>query len=252
MSARQVGKMFVARTFIGLAVSFLFTMGCANSVSHIQESNAKDLAAAKSSVVPISRSPYTMAPGDLLNIRFTYHSEQDPKGQIPIRPDGTITLEALGSIQASGLTPEQLATIIAEKSSSRLKDPEVIVTIAQFAQKKIFVGGQVRNPGITAFQDGMTPLQAIFGQGGFTDIAQADNVVLIRDAGTENPKITKLNLEEAMDNGAPEQLTLAANDVIYVPMSGIGRATLWVRQHLRDIIPSELLSLGSIRSTFGR
>jgi protein involved in polysaccharide export with SLBB domain len=248
MSARKISKMLVI-TFIGMALCSIFSVACSNPVANIKEFNAKDLAAAKPSVVPTSRSPYTMAPGDLLNIRFTYHSEQDPKGPILIRPDGTIALEALGSIQATGLTPEQLATIIAEKSSSRLKDPEVMVTIAQFAQKKIFIGGQVKSPGITAFQDGMTPLQAIFDRGGFTDTAQIDNVVLIRDAGSENPKISRLNIEEVMDKGAPEQVILAANDVIYVPMSGIGRATLWVRQHLREIIPYELLSLG--RSTFG-
>jgi polysaccharide export outer membrane protein len=129
-----------------------------------------------------------------------------------------------------------------------LRDPEVVVTIAQYAQKKIFVGGQVRSPGITNFQEGLTPLQAVFDHGGFTENAQMDSVVLIRDAGSENPKITRLNLDEI----GSEQPTLAANDVIYVPMSGIGRATLWVKQHLRDIIPSELLSLGALRSTFGR
>jgi protein involved in polysaccharide export with SLBB domain len=250
MSAQQVGKMFVA-SFIGLALSFLFAMGCANPVGNIQEFNVKDLANAKPAAVP-ARPPYTMIQGDLLNIKFTYHPEQDPKAQIPIRPDGNIMLEGVGSIQAMGLTPEQLARVIAEKTSSRLKDPEVIVTIAQFGPKRIFIGGQVKNPGVTGFQEGITPLQAIFDRGGFTDTAQMDSVVLIRDAGSENPKIGTLNLLQAMDNAAPEQVTLLANDVIYVPMSGIGRTTLWVRQHLRDIVPSELFSLGSYGRSFGR
>jgi hypothetical protein len=51
-------------------------------------------------------------------------------------------------------------------------------------------------------------------------------------------------LVQALENASPEAVTLAANDVIYVPMSGIGRADQWIRQHLRDIIPSELFGLG--------
>jgi polysaccharide export outer membrane protein len=190
-----------------------------------------------------------MLPGDSLNVRFTYHPEHDPKGPIPIRPDGNIMLEGVGSIQAMGLTPEQLAKAIAEKTSSRLKDPEVIVTIAQFAPRKVFVGGQVKNPGIVPFQEGITPLQAIFDRGGFTTEAQIDSVILIRDQGSE-AKIGRINVQEAMESGVPEQFTLLANDVIYVPLSGIGRADLWVKQHLRDVIPSELIGLGYFRSVF--
>ena len=33
----------------------------------------------------------------------------------------------------------------------------------------------------------------------------------------------------------PERVTLLTNDVLYVPMSGIGEAGLWVKQHLRNI-----------------
>ena len=51
-----------------------------------------------------------------------------------------------------------------------------------------------------------------------------------------------------LENGIPEKITLVTNDVLYVPMSGIGRADLWVKQHLRDIIPSELIGYGTARA----
>jgi protein involved in polysaccharide export with SLBB domain len=89
----------------------------------------------------------------------------------------------------------------------------------------------------------MTPVQAIFDRGGFTTTAQKDGVVIIRNAGSSNPIIGKIDLNMALESGLPEPITLLANDVIYVPMSGIGRVNEWVKQHLRDIIPAELLSL---------
>ena len=130
-----------------------------------------------------------------------------------------------------------------------MKDPQVVVTVVQFAPRKIYVGGEVKSPGVVVIdREGMTPLQAIFDRGGFTNIAQADSVILIREAGSENPKIGRLNLNQAMEHAAPEQVTLLPNDVLYVPMSGIGRADLWVRQHLRDIIPWELIQPPGISS----
>jgi protein involved in polysaccharide export with SLBB domain len=163
-----------------------------------------------------------------------------------VRPDGNITLDGIGPIRAAGLTPEQLAKIIAEKNSTRMKNPEVIVTVAQYAPRRIYVGGEVKTPGVVLIQEGttMTPMQAIFDRGGFTTTAQMDSVILIRDAGSEKPKIGRLNLSQALENAVPEPVALLANDVVYVPMTGIGRADLWVRQHFRDMIPSELFGLG--------
>jgi hypothetical protein len=98
----------------------------------------------------------------------------------------------------------------------------------------------------------MTPLQAIFETGGFTPSAQMDSVILIRDAASENPQIGRLDLTQAMENGAAERVTLLANDVVYVPLSGIGRADLWVRQHIKELIPWEILRPPSARDIFLR
>jgi hypothetical protein len=45
----------------------------------------------------------------------------------------------------------------------------------------------------------------------------------------------------SLENGKPEVITLLTNDVIYVPMSGISRVNTWIRQHLREILPMELI-----------
>src|SRR5262249_42904529 len=130
-------------------------------------------------------------------------------------------------------------------SSTRLINPEVNVTVTQFAQRKIYVGGQVRAPGIVQFQGDITPLQAIFERGGFTDNAQVDSVILIRNTGGPEPIIGRMNMMRALEDGAPEKIQLLTTDIIYVPMTGIARADLWVRQHLRDILPTEIISYGA-------
>ena len=232
-----------------LLVLFFCLAGCSNPVAHIPELRPEQLA-----MKPVTQQPYEqtykMVPYDMITVRFTYHPEQDPKAPISIRPDGRITLDAVGVIQAAGRTPEELGKEIAAKSSTRLRNPEVIVTVSQFAPRKIYVGGQVKTPGIVQFQGEMTPIQAIFDRGGFTNEAQVDSVILIRNAGGPEPIIGRINVNQGLEDGTPEKITLLSNDVLYVPMSGIGRADLWVKQHLNDIVPTGLFSAGGMAAGF--
>ena len=67
------------------------------------------------------------------------------------------------------------------------------MTVTPFAPRRIFVGGQVRTPGIVQFQGEITPIQAIFERGEKTPPkAQMDSVVLIRNAGWSRPIIGRI------------------------------------------------------------
>jgi protein involved in polysaccharide export with SLBB domain len=244
MSIDRIKRKLVANPQNILMVAFLVVVACSNPVGHIPEINPEQLRAAPvKDPLPTERT-YKMVPYDLIMVRFTYHPEQDPKAPVAVRPDGNITLDGVGSIRAAGLTPEELGKEIATKSSKRLRDPEVIVTVTQFAPRRVYVGGQVRTPGIVEFKGEMTPVQAIFERGGFTDDAQRDSVILIRDTGGVEPIVGRINANQSLENGVPERISLVTNDVIYVPMSGIGRADLWVKQNLNDILPYGLIGMG--------
>jgi protein involved in polysaccharide export with SLBB domain len=226
-----------------LLVAFLLIVACANPVAHVPEINHEQLAKRVNQPPPTEQN-YKMVPYDVLTIRFTYHSEQDPKTPLAVRPDGTITLDGIATVRAAGVTPEELAKDIAAKSSTRLKNPEVIVTVTQFAPRKVYVGGEVKSPGIAQFQGEITPLQAILERGGFTNEAQKDSVILIRSTGGPDPIIGRINIIQGLESGVPEKITLLTNDILYVPMSGIARADLWVKQHLNDILPTGIMGFG--------
>jgi protein involved in polysaccharide export with SLBB domain len=244
MKTRPIKKNLKAKSQATLLVAFLVIVACSNPVGHIPELNPEQLRA-KPVNQPPTEQTYKMVPYDSITVRFTYHPEQDPKGPISIRPDGQITLDAIGSVQAAGRTPEELGKEIAAKSSTRLRNPEVLVSVAVFAPRKIYVGGQVRAPGIVQFQGEMTPLQAILDRGGFSDDAQKDSVIMIRNTGGPEPIIGRINVIQGLEDGIPEKITLLTNDILYVPMSGIARADLWVKQHLNDILPTGLMGFAA-------
>jgi len=177
---------------------------------------------------------YRLQPGDLLRVKFLYHPEFDLK--VPIRPDGSITLEMAGEVRAAGLTAEELEKVIKDRTSDRLRDPEVSVLVAQLAEQKVYVGGEVRIPGFVMFKAGMSPLQAIMDRGGFTDTARLDSVLRLSPSQTEY-KGTRLDLTKPLSIGTPEGTQLSAGDVIFVPRTFIGDVNSFVKLYIRGVLP---------------
>ena len=108
---------------------------------------------------PRAADEYRIQAGDELHVRFTYQPEMNE--QIPVRPDGRISLATTGEITATGLTPSELERLVARKSEHRLKNPEVVVVVTKIAEQRVYVGGEVLKPGYVTLQAGMTPLQAV-------------------------------------------------------------------------------------------
>ncbi len=184
---------------------------------------------------PIDRQEYRIQAGDRLNIKFPYHKRSNQ--ELPVRPDGKITLEVTGELVVEGLTARELEGLIKQHSAHRLRDPEVVVMVTAFGDRRVYVGGEVGRPGFIVIQEGMTPLQAVLAAGGFKDTAQRDSVLYVSRASSGDYKATRVDLDDAVKNGTPEQVRLAGNDVVFVPATRIANAAIFVRQYFRDILP---------------
>lgn len=185
---------------------------------------------------PGQAAPYRIKPGDLLRVKFLYHPELDVKTLV--RPDGSITLQMGGDIHAAGLTAEELSREIVERTKERLREPEVSVLVAQTADLKVYVMGEVRVPGIVPYREGMTPLQAIADRGGFLDTARVDSVLRL-SPGEEEYQGTRLDLAQALRSGSPEDVELRPGDILYVPRTFIGDVNAFVRLYIRGLLPVE-------------
>jgi len=179
---------------------------------------------------------YRLQPGDLLRVKFLYHPDLDVK--VPIRPDGSITLQMAGDIRAVGLTTTELEKVIKDRTSDRLRDPEISVLVAQLGEQKIYVGGEVRIPGFVVYRPGMSPLQAIMDRGGFTDTARIDSVLRVSPSQTEYQG-TRLDFTKPLSAGSPEGTQLVAGDVLFVPRTFIGDVNAFVKLYIRGILPIE-------------
>jgi protein involved in polysaccharide export with SLBB domain len=182
---------------------------------------------------------YRIEPNDTISIRYPFHSEMNQDAIV--EPDGKIMATRIGRLAVAGLTTNELEALLKEKTSDRLKDPEVVVTIQKFSDKTVFVGGEVGKPGTIEYRKGMTPLQAVIAAGGFLPTGRLDSVILVR--GTDSPEryvARTLDLEQTIADGTREPLFLAPHDVIFVPRTRIANANLWVKQHIVDLLPFRL------------
>ena len=186
---------------------------------------------------PVQRGEYSLMAGDKIAVKFPYHSARDQ--ELPVRPDGKISLDVTGEIEAEGMTPLELAEVIKERSARFLKKPEVVVIVTGIGDRRVYVGGEVNRPGFVTVQEGMTPLQAVMAVGGFKDTAQKSDVLYIaRDASGEY-SASRVDLQDVVKHGTPEVVRLTGNDIVYVPATRVANAGVFVKQYIRDLLPVE-------------
>src|SRR5579872_2374729 len=199
---------------------------------------------AQSSNNKVSESPsgegtYQIQPGDQLEIKLFYNPELNE--QLTVRPDGRISLQLIGEVQASGATPAALATTIQQLYAKDVRNPQVTVMVRGTAEK-IFVDGEVGHPGMQPWNGHKTILQAIAEAGGLKDTARTQQILVIRRDAQNHQIVMDTTLKQMLKAGEGTQLQ--AYDVVYVPTSHIANVNRWVDQYIRKNIPITFGVLG--------
>jgi polysaccharide export outer membrane protein len=177
------------------------------------DKTAPDKSATASSTSPAGPE-YVIGPEDVLHVAVW--KEADLTATLPVRPDGKISLPLLDDVQASGLTPKQLAESVTAKLKKYIADPRVTVVVTAINSKRIFLVGEVLHPGATAMLPNMTVLQAL-SSAGLTQFANTKRIYVLR---TENGKQQKLpvNYRKLVKGEQIEQnYPLQPGDTIVVP-----------------------------------
>ncbi|EDN69481.1 protein involved in polysaccharide export [Beggiatoa sp. PS] len=98
----------------------------------------------------------------------------------------------LGELKLAGLTINQIEKrIISGLNGDYLINPKVTITILEY--RKVFVNGEVGQPGGYSFVPGLTVEKVISLAGGFTEIASHDDISIVRNGNpTATPVLVKL------------------------------------------------------------
>ena len=86
------------------------------------------------------------------------------------------------------------------------------------ATNSIFVEGELKNPGVYPFQQGITALSACILAGGFNDYAAPNRAKIIRGRGTDQEEVIEINLD-SVKKGKSKDMQLMPGDLVHVPDS---------------------------------
>ena len=178
------------------------------------DSSKPALTTAPSPAAGAAADSYVIGPSDTLTV--TVWKEPTLSGSLLVRPDGMISLPLLGDVQATGMTPLQLADQIATKLKKYVQDPNVSVVISQIHSKVIYLLGEVGKKGPIEMTSGMTLLEAISSAGGLTDYANTKKIYILRDVSGTHQKIP-VHYKAALKGNSTLNLVLKPGDTIVVP-----------------------------------
>jgi polysaccharide export outer membrane protein len=122
---------------------------------------------------------YIIGTSDQLRIDV-WQNDKLSLAQVPVRPDGKITMPLIDDVQAAGLTTDELKNVITQELTEFIENPTVTVVLLVPLSKRAFVLGEVRNPGAISLGAEMRVLEAITIAGGFSTFANKSEVRVIR------------------------------------------------------------------------
>lgn len=166
-------------------------------------------------VMPVPEQEYLLGSEDVIEV--TVWKEEDLSKEVIIRPDGKISLPLIGDIRAAGITAEALGANITQALTDFLDGPTVNVNVLEINSLKIFIQGEVAQPGVYDLKSNYTVLQALTLAGGFTEWAKKDDILIFRkgEGGVESIPV---NYEKIISGKAPEKnIFLKRGDTIVVP-----------------------------------
>jgi polysaccharide export outer membrane protein len=159
---------------------------------------------------------YRIGVGDVLSVNVWRN--EDLSVQVPVRPDGKISVPLAGDVMVGNKTPEEVAAEITERLATYIRDPYVTVIVVDMGsdeyRSRVRVTGAVVNPASLPYRQGMTVLDLVLEAGGVTEFANAGRTTLFSRSG----KRRDVRLDRILNRGdMSTNFPLTPGDVVTVP-----------------------------------
>jgi len=168
---------------------------------------------------PVTDAPvpsnYVIGPGDTINILFFGTKSRQFSQQIT--RDGNLAIPELGPISVVGLTFTELKADIKERIDNQMIGVKVSISLGELRSIRVFVLGDVRQPGSYTVNSLATLTNAILASGGITRIGTLRDIQLKRNGKI----ISHFDLYDLILHGdTSSDRRLLPGDVVFVPPIG--------------------------------
>lgn len=167
--------------------------------------------AAGGTMVGVASSSYVLGPDDIVEVSVLGRPEMTQ--QTRIKPDGTIVMPLLGSVNAAGNTILTLADHIGKEmeKAGLLKKPIVNVEVVQMVSRTATVLGKVTAPGVVPLDREMT-VSTVLGRVGGALPSGAGYVVIQKKDGSQKQVVI-----QDLIKGGEHDPVVTGGDTLFVP-----------------------------------
>ena len=163
---------------------------------------------------------YIIGPGDSLQIFV--RDNPNLNAEIPVRPDGRISIPLVQTIVAAGKTPEQLADDLEQALAKYIKTPLVTVIVKNFVgaySQQVRVVGQAATPKAVPYRSGMTLLDVMIEVGGLTKFAAGNSAKIVRRLPDGREESIPVRFDALMNGAIKDNVAMRPGDVLIIPQS---------------------------------
>jgi polysaccharide export outer membrane protein len=172
-----------------------------------------------------SAADYVIGPQDVLTIQV--FDQADLGGKYTVETDGTFSFPLVGRVTAGGMTLRKFEGELKKKlADGYFKNPQVTVAVEQYRSQRVFVMGEVRNPGPVPLTGGMTLIEAL-SRAGSTLPSASGEVAIVRDSngaaapatleGSKDGEIVRASIRDLEAGSMKQNVELHDGDTIFVP-----------------------------------
>ena len=158
---------------------------------------------------------YRLSPNDLVRVKV--FQEDDLATEMRLGRDGSSTFPLLGVVNLAGKTVEEATASIRDAlGKDFLVNPQVTLTVVEYAKRRFTVLGQVQKPGSYELpgEESVTLLQAIAMAGGFNRLAVQSKVTVTRTLGGK--KTLVVDVKSNANDPSTKQFDIQPEDTIIV------------------------------------
>ncbi|MBL4769749.1 MAG: polysaccharide biosynthesis/export family protein [Planctomycetes bacterium] len=153
--------------------------------------------------------------GDTVN-----YLDQNHRGEISgnqkVQPDGTITVQEIGTVHVAGLTRSEIAASLSERVSLYYTDSADITVRISARPKQYFIMGEVPGEGAKTLSGELNVFDAILKARPKKNSANLGRVRLIR-MDPVDPLIIPINFNDMLRGDSTYNVSIRENDIIYIP-----------------------------------
>jgi len=196
--------------------------------------------------VPLDPAPshtsslYRVGPPDELLVNIL--PEPRIERTVIVRPDGFISVDLIGDVEASGRSLEEIAVDIQQKVARYRRDSLVTVSLLAAQSSSVVLFGEVRAPGTFTLTRDTRIAEAIGTHGGTTIFASKSRVRVVRPVPDGQTQVIRVDLKNIQRGDLSTNIMLYDGDIVVVPPNALARVGYFVQTILFPFQP--LFSMG--------